>query len=528
MQTFVQKPIHRPRPPEESGFEVAIPTGPSALTVGVQEGAASTLESIDAALAIHAVLGKLSVDATVFAANRPNLAKHLPHEQEASAAFYRFLGRPAIAGALAERKERSEIVQGSKATLAQSIELSKKGNEEAEARVDIAIATATSEAFFRRTHITRIKKTVNEVGEVVQFGLTTEQMHSDSVVHRPHRPQELKEFTKQEVRNGFREQELMRNGVLDDAWIVVASFVPKNMPEKLLDHRGDGYFTRTMTYSMQGTTKEGADIITKTIFDQGTAASEDASYEERQNKRFDLPAYQRVCEWLGVPVPRDELEALGSPLVISKKIMPNGMLDFWRWMDVAADEIRGKYVVRTIDEYVTREQLSREREASIVDVQAKIKKELLAVGGFTNDLQAVELLWELTRRHGYKAAARNDFIEPMVFGKGARKLLVAKNFISLGQDDDANRWIEHGLQEASVGGCGGGACGLRDLAPGSPEFFRAKSMLNFKEGDSVTLDEERPCMGCGKIGSVVYVYNANKVNKGCLDCGATEFSSEAE
>lgn len=479
------------------------------------------LDSVDACIGEVQALGKLGIEQAAYTASKPQAAEHLLEERAASEAFHRFIGKSCVREAL-ESTVRPGADKGPKMTLADSISETKKGSKESEARVDVAVASATAEALFKTKHITRFRKSLTDGGEVEQHGLTNEQTHLDAIVHRSGRPGPLKKYTLAEVRNGFREQQLAAEGTLDDAWLVVASFVPRDVPEEWLDNRGDGYFTRTMTYSLQGTTKAGSGLVLESIFDRGTDAPEEAGYEERQAQRFDLPAYQKVCEWLGLPVPQTELEALENPALIPKAFMPNGMLDFWRWMDIAADEIRGNTVVRAAREYLERDRMSREREASIAGVRQTVKSKLLAADSFVTKIDANVMLWELIKEHGYRAAAHNEHIQPIAFGvKGARKLKVAKNLISLGQTDDAGRWIEWGLDDATTTGCGGGACGLREAVT-IAELAFAKSKLGFQDGDSIAADERLACPDCKEIGGILYVYNASKVNKGCKLCGAVE------
>lgn len=497
----------------------------SVVSPHIRRSTEAVLENIEVAL-VYQALGRLSINPEVFAANRPQAAEMFASELSAAEAFQRFIGKTSVKQAL-EHTGLPQAAANSELTLAQSVLDAKKGDKNAEARVDINVATATCEAFFKERHITRVWKDFTDTGDVVQLGLSAEQMQEDSLVHRAHRPAELKQFTLAEARNSLREQQLARDGVLDSAWFIAASFVPRGMEEDKLDYRGDGYFTRAMTYSLQGSTRDGARIMTETVFDRGTTAEEKASFDDRQAGRFDLQAYRKICEWLGVPVPASELEALENPLVISKELMPNGMKDFWRWMDIAADEVKGELVVRTVDEYLERERISIEREASIADVRRRTKEELMAIDDFDHHIEVNDLLWELTRKFGYKDSARNEHIQPLVFGiKAAHKLRVAKDLISLGHDDEAERWIEAGLPDASVSGCGGGVCGIRDFEAHDPRLSQAKTLLNFEEGDSISIDEERPCIKCGEVGTVAYVYNhLGKLNKGCLNpnCGATEF-----
>ena len=504
---------HAARPPYDLDLGSVPELGHGVVYVVNAVGAAATefVAAIDQTIA-----------AAELASGRPVAEENLHGERAASEAFYRFIGRPCVREAL-ECTVGPTVEAGPKLTLADSAVEARQGNQDAEARVDVAIGSAAAEALFKTKHITHYTKTLTDSGEVVQYGLSGEQIHQDAIVHRSARPAPLKKITLAEVRNGFREQHLAADGTLDDAWMVAASFVPRGVPEEWLDHRGDGYFTDSMTYSLQGSTKKGSKIMVDSIFDAGTAAPEDASFAERQEQRFDLQAYQLVCEWLGVPVPQTELEALESPLIIPKSMMPNGMLDFWRWMDMAADQIQGKVVVRTVEEYLQREQLSREREASIAGLRQTVKDKLLAVDGFDTEGDANAMLWELLREHGYRAAAYNDNIEPGAFGqKGARKLLVAKKLIELGDDDGAGRWIEAGLEDATSTGCGGGACGIREAVTASELSF-AESHLDLQEGDSVSVDLIRPCPDCNEVGGVTYVYKGTaKLNIGCNKCHATK------
>ncbi len=516
MTEFVQRASSRPPLP---GIEAPLDSWGGA--VGVRERVAGKLAWADTLLTqIDQALGNQTA----------SLVEDLPQEKAAKTKFASFLGETAVKQAL---KEDAETGPASRQTLAKSIREAKNGSELGMKRVDVSVDTATPEGWFKIGHFRRTKKQRNAVGEVEQFGLTAETMHRDALVLRPNRPTKLKSFTLSEARNGFREQELVRYDELQDCWFVAVSCVPEDLPEEALDHRGDGFFTHSMTYSAQGTTQEGAEIIHEIIFDRGTNANEDASYEERQAGRFDIVAFGRVYEKLGLSPPKTALEALQKPIKIPKRLMPNGMVDFWRWVDEAKDELRGEIVVRTEEEYIARIEESLEREESIANAKQKIKGELLELDGTfdeNDDLQAVEALWELVRKYGPEEAAVNEHIDPIAFGPdAAKKIIEARRFMGMGDIETAKLWVQLAKEVATVSGCGGG-CGIGALSGVKEQIARKIFKAKIKKsGEKLKLveDLERPCPTCGEM-TVIYAYDEDDPNvpvgKACTNpnCGVTE------
>jgi hypothetical protein len=345
-------------------------------------------------------------------------------------------------------------------TLAEAINHLAAGDDlEASQLVEANIGSAASEGVFKRRHITTIQRTTNEQGEVVQWGTTAHDISMGAMVHRPNRPEALKQFTLAEALNSYREEDALRAGLLEDHYLLVASCVPDGLPEEQIDYRGDGYFTKSVTYCLQATTHQGGNIMTQSAFDAGTDAPEDASYEDRMAQRFDLPAIGLVYEWLGQEAPTTALEFLQNPLLISKDLMPNGVLDFWRLVDMAADQLRGVTVDRPIEHYLARVSESQEREASLGDTRQAIKQELLAhAGTFADPIDAVQLLWELVKKHAVMAAGLNTHIDPSVFGEQARKgIELARKAAGAGDYAQMTALLVLAERVAVITGCGGGA-----------------------------------------------------------------------
>jgi len=80
-------------------------------------------------------------------------------------------------------------------------------------------------------------------------------------------------------------------GDLADNVFVAWSFVPKGVSEKALGPEGDGYFTETLTYSVQATTEmDDGMIATQAAFIAGVESNGQDTFEERLAKRFDFKA----------------------------------------------------------------------------------------------------------------------------------------------------------------------------------------------------------------------------------------------
>jgi hypothetical protein len=296
------------------------------------------------------------------------------------------------------------------------------------------------------------------------------------------------------------------------------------MPEAELDYRGEGYFTRTMSYSMQATTAEGGTVVTETAFRKGTSADETAMYADRQAQRYDLEAIGMVYESLGFPAPKTALEFLENPLLLKKSEFPNGILDVLRRCDIAADVLQDVMNPRDIADYMGLFERSAARDATLADVRTHVRQDLLAaVGTFEHPEDAIKLLWDLVRDHAVRDAGSNEAIDAIAFGPlAAVHIGKAREAHAAGDDEGRDKWVAEAMEVSSVSGCGGGSCGLTEVDPTSAIGQEVSSLLDIKPGDAMVRDDERPCGNCGTVGTVYYVYNASKVNKCCVSCKAVE------
>ncbi len=418
-------------------------------------------------------------------------------------------------------EESVELKRPDGITLATAVSRAKEGDIEAESLVDINVATAAAEGVFKDSHISRITKSIGADGQIQQFGLDLHQVHYNSYALRPDRDDRLKQFTLAEALNGYREQAYLEAGLLDEYFMLVPSCVPEGMPEKMLGHEGEGFFTGSMTYTLQATTKEGEQIVTETAFRRGTAAEAEAPYETRQAERYDLRAIGMIYEALGYDAPKTALEFLQRPLLLKKSEFPDGVVDVLRRCDIAADMVQSKVVDRSQAAYANIRLESSLKEASLADMKSAIKRDLLAAAGtFITHEDANALLWDLVRKHGVRNALTNYFVDPAVFGaKAAPVLSDARVAYERGDMLLSNQLLSQAVEVATVAGCGGGSCGIKELS--RSELGVAEALLEVKSGEKVAKDTERPCPECGQK-TIVYAWTETNVKKACTnkECGA--------
>ncbi len=119
--------------------------------------------------------------------------------------------------------------------------------------------------------------------------------------------------------------------------------------------------------------------------------------------------------------------------------------------------------------------------------------------------------------------ARNDTVlaVEMFDEKTAIGLRDVARLESIGQNQAAfERLLEVERQAPGGGYCTGSNCGLERVDTKSKEGEELIKHLKAQPGDKIVRDKERACK-CGQK-SIVYAYNAKKVNKYCTNCHAFE------
>jgi len=417
------------------------------------------------------------------------LVRDVVHEQFTQARYKHWLG-------WLSTRQKVEVGRTQESTddtnLLEKLREANAGSAEALGMVGKNVDTATTEACFKDRHVTEVTLEVGDDDELFQFGQSMLSVHANALTMRPGRHQILQEVTHVEALNGHRIRDGLKSGILDDYWLVVPSIVPDGMPEDELGHKGDGYFLDSLTFVVQATTKQPTgEVITQSGFMAGVEADENANFEERIAKRYDIKALARIYEQLGQKPPSTAAEFLDSGLYIPKELMPNGVVDFMRWCDEATDEVLGRDVERQPEDYAAILVESQRREASLADVRQKVIEDLLkAADVLETPMDAVRCMWDLVKIHTVDAAFSNEYIDPRVFGSEAAGYITqVRQHIRNGEEhlvDDLKRKAQ---EVAIISGCGGGS--------GSSESGSGSSQTSAGESSGACTFISKECPNCG-------------------------------
>jgi hypothetical protein len=345
------------------------------------------------------------------------------------------------------------------------------GNKEALRLVTINVATAVSEVCFKDRHISQVYTELDECGELKQFGQSMRSVQYNSL-QREGRNAILMGLTRQEALNSFRLESLAQSGLLKDYYFIEPSVIPDGLPERELDHRGEGFFTGSLTYIARATTmQEDGQVAIQSGFMAGVRPETDAMvpadmpearFERRMQERHDMKALGRIYEAFGKEAPETAEQFLGTPLLIPKEMMPNGVADFMRLCDLATDDVLGRRgEERPVDEYISMFDQSKAREASLQTVIDDVVEDFLAYADTakTEDpMESVQLMWQLIKQHTVDAAFENKHIDPRVFGaEAAEKIHQIRRLADQGEYELLAALKSDAHEKAVVTGCGGGA-----------------------------------------------------------------------
>lgn len=383
-------------------------------------------------------------------------ASELAHDQFTQARFRRWQGSIAVSKTAELEPDSTDLLDMIRGADAEP------GSEHDKA-LDINIATAVSEAMFKYNYVgEKIFTRRNELGKRIQHTQSIDSVGANAVNLRPKRHPVLEAITDAENLNGFRIDDAAKAELLKDSYFLVWSLVPKNVPEENLGHKGDGYFLDYLSVSIQATTEEASgEISTEAAFAKGVENGENLTFEDRMAMRHDFEALAHVFKQLGIKLPVQQTAEgyLQASALVPKHLMRNGVIDALRLFHEASDEVLGREVVRTDEDYLTIQAESRRKEASLASVREKVKSDLIAQkDSLSSAFEATQLLWELVKRHGVQESFTNEDIDPLVFGQSAAPtILKARQLISDNDLYAAFTYMEQAQKEAVITGCGGGS-----------------------------------------------------------------------
>lgn len=377
-----------------------------------------------------------------------------------------------------------------------------QGNEEAIKMVDANVGSALGEAMDKYGCIFESYLSRGDDGELTQFGQTWSSIYQNTVKMIHGKRPELQAIQKSEVNNAARIPRLLEDGSLDGKTFLAISLVPEGPNEDELNHNGAGYFMKTLSYNLQSTTvlPDGS-IRVQTAFMKGVEPVDGEPYEARIKRRHDYAAIAKLYAQFGEEAPGTAAEILDKPLLIDNELMPNGVSDIMLLCDQAADEVLGRQVERSQDEYAKILEQTQERHDKLLGVRQHVAGELISEASqLDSPMEAVKRMWELIKDRAVEAAVTNLEINLDVFGDdGAAKALImeARAAFERGDTEAAERATSSAKQVATVGGCGGGVSngskdGVRNSASGSASRSGEKDASSTAKSEARKRREDMP------------------------------------
>lgn len=230
-------------------------------------------------------------------------------------AFIRSVGSLALHESLPQENYSSSLME--------SLHLAQEGDQTARQMIETNVRTDVVERTIKTGHITSVQLELNEQGKIMQFGQTMESVYANSLRYTPE-GSKMQPRNQAEARNGMRIENLNRQGLLEDYNFVVFSMAADDMSHQ--EMKQSGFFTETMSCSIQVTTANNEGLTTQSAFVSGI--------DKHQSKRHDKSTVVSLADSLGVDYSQKSAnEIIDTPILIHKSLMPNGVIDLVKHYD---------------------------------------------------------------------------------------------------------------------------------------------------------------------------------------------------
>lgn len=355
-------------------------------------------------------------------------------------------------------------------------------------------------------------------GEILQNGQTIEQIHANTHFHKVENKKMTPRYTA-ETYNAMRLQSAKQQGLLEEYNFVVFSLCPDDMTEEELSE--ENFFVPTMSMAVQATSFEDLGNQSKLTLESAFVAGRTSPEAERH----DLKMVARFGKRLGVDLSGISAEVLNKPILVHKKLMPNGVVDIVRLLDEMLDESEapttffGQAVTR--EDYTMYGAKCAEREAEASHIVERITKEFIQTASTVTDpVAATEKLNELSAKHMWDSAVKDERIDPAIFGNKAAPILQAARIAHAEGDVQRVRVLTNvGLEVETSGSCPirlrAGRGGRRSRARGlDPEQDFLDDVLDEPEKpESSSIPNSIRCIKCRS-----YSAKEDVVKKDCWEC----------
>lgn len=341
------------------------------------------------------------------------------------------------------------IAEDAPITLMEAIRAASKGDQEKRNMVAANARTEAIEITYKAGFVTTAELTVNEQGQVLQFGHTTEDVNLNALRfasnHDIIRPR-----SEAEARNSLRIEDAHRQGLLEDYHFVVFSRCADASDDQL---KQLGFFKETKSMAVQATALgDNGNLVLESAFVAGVAH---ADAERHDQRALTLAGEQYGVDYSGLT----DAEIIDRPILIHKSLMPNGVVDVVTVLDLAIESATGQAVfygeAKLKQDYLEHRTQCSQREAELEDrVQTAVEKLLLEAQEITSPNQATERLNKVVEAEMLEEAALDASIDARVYGQAAAfHVEEARNRIAAGDFMGAQNSLTQAKQVARSSSC---------------------------------------------------------------------------
>ena len=373
----------------------------------------------------------------------PNLARdNLTRHRSAH-----FIGEAALsgqtAGAPAEQAAEPQIE-----SLWAAVQLAAEGHAGARRFVETCVRADAVERTRKVRYVTSIDMEVDADNNIHGQGQILQKTQANSIVFASNNWQ-MAERVGAETNNVFRLNEAYWLGELNDNYLVEFSPTADNMTRRAM--QDEGFFVDTMSCAIRATTAEGNVLPMESAFVAGVKTP--------RGPRHDIETIIKLGRVLGVDLSgKSATEIIDTPLLIPKRLMPNGVIDLVALYDrCAGGTFFGQD--KPQEDYLAFRAACRRQEAGFEPKVREIVEALLAEApGLRSQVEATERLAELSEAHMVERAIADESIDPRVFGDtSAASIMQARHHRALGNVELERAATGRAKRQAVSYSCPGGS-----------------------------------------------------------------------
>jgi hypothetical protein len=372
-------------------------------------------------------------------------AEAVVYDEFTRAKCRQFIGSIAVAEAVDRATPETTT---SFSSLLEALQAAEAGDELAIKSVQANTRTAVTEAIYKAGHVITIRSDFQDDGSLIQFGQSHKDVYRNALTHMPDEPA-VKARTLAETLNGHRIEDWYRAGDLEDYYLVVPSLYPDDMDD--VSAHSHGFFTEYKTAVFQVTTVTDGECITEAAFVAGGANAD--------TPRHDIVTIKKLYDQLGLDASQmTVIDFIANPLRIPKTMMPNGVVDFVRWFDEAAEDTLFFGQAAPVQDYISYLDVCAERQAKLETLTNTVTQGLIKdAGQLKTPKDATNHMYQLVKQGVVRHAAQNASIDASIFGpQASRHINDARAYYDLGLVDRANHSVAAAEQVADVTICGDG------------------------------------------------------------------------